>query len=68
MMTFSVYIYIYIYIERERESIRHIYSPHTRSHHGASQDPFATHKGGSVWPGYNIPAVSYNSDSTSFAT
>jgi hypothetical protein len=38
------------------------------NHHGGCAGRFATRHVGSVRPGYNILAVSYNSDSTSFVT
>jgi hypothetical protein len=49
----------YIYIHGE--SILHVLIANM----GPAQDPFAMLQGGSFWLGYNIPAVSYNSDSTS---
>jgi hypothetical protein len=57
-VTNSVYIYI------NGESILHV----PVANMGPVQDLFAARQGRSVWLGYNILAVSYNSDSTSFAT
>jgi hypothetical protein len=43
-------IYIYIYVV----SILHV----SVVNMGPAQDPYATRQSGSVWPGYNILAVS----------